>query len=285
MTPRVFNLGTYIGSNNNTITTTTNKTNNESEYVGGLSYQSCGVLTFFFFLSGILLATIPLLPQTSHWEYYSQNGICVPLPITRKTLNGQWHTFVVVTVLNFILYLLIAAGQSVIYLAVKANLMVTDTSLKSQNIVIARRLVTVVVSNFVCWFSVSAMGLLASAGVPITGEVNAVMAIFVLPINSALNPFLYALNVLKEKQRKLRELKLLKLLQCRVVAKEAAEGPGIRARDRRMQQLADLTVPEAVRLLGQSLVSKATTVEEVRTFLEAHSHDRKCTNDSADLSE
>ena len=31
---------------------------------------------------GIALATVPLLHMTSHWEYYSQTGICIPLPFT-----------------------------------------------------------------------------------------------------------------------------------------------------------------------------------------------------------
>ena len=31
---------------------------------------------------GIALATVPLLPITTHWEFYSQTGICVPLPFT-----------------------------------------------------------------------------------------------------------------------------------------------------------------------------------------------------------
>ena len=224
---------------------------------------------------GSLLAAIPLLPQTSHWECYGQSGICVPLPITRKSFKGRSYSFAVIIVLNFVLFLLIAAGQSVIYLSVKDNLMTTDTTKKSQDLVIARRLITVVVSNFVCWFPVSVMGLLVSAGVPITGEVNVAMAILVLPLNSALNPFLYTFNMVKEKRRKLRELKLLKLLESRVVGKAApVESGGSRGALER--DPFSFTIEDAVQFLGQSLVSKATTIEQVRTFLQAHSCEEKC---------
>ena len=153
--------------------------------------------------------------------------------------------------------------------------MTTDTTRKSQDLVIARRLITVVVSNFVCWFPVSVMGLLVSAGVPITGEVNVAMAIFVLPLNSALNPFLYTFNMLKEKRRKLRELKLLKLLESRVVGKAAPVESG-GSRGARERDPFSMTIEEAVQFLGQSLVSKATTMEQVRTFLQAHSCEEKC---------
>ena len=150
------------------------------------------------------------------WRFYGQGGICIPLPITRKSFQGRSYSFGVIIVLNFVLFLLIAAGQSVIYLSVKANLMTTDTTRKSQDLVIARRLITVVVSDFVCWFPIGILGLLASAGVPVTGEVNVAMAIFVLPLNSALNPFLYNLNMLLENRQKVREETLLRSITSQI---------------------------------------------------------------------
>ena len=49
---------------------------------------------------------------------------------------------------------------------------------------VVQRLLTVAMSDLVC-----------SSGTPISGEVNMVMAIFVLSFSSAQNPFLYTLNV------------------------------------------------------------------------------------------
>ena len=71
---------------------------------------------YYFNFTGFLLAVIPLLPHTSHWEYYKQEGICSQLPITRKPFEGEWYSFGVTIVLNVIIYLLVAAGQSVICL-------------------------------------------------------------------------------------------------------------------------------------------------------------------------
>nr|KAG5696634.1 hypothetical protein BaRGS_034095 [Batillaria attramentaria] len=105
-------------------------------------------------------------------------------------------------VLNFVLFLLIAAGQAFIYWSVRANSMLgTDTTKKSQDLTIARRLITVAMSDFLCWFPIGLLGLLASDGTPIPGEVNVAVAIFVLPVNSALNPFLYTFNMIMEKRR------------------------------------------------------------------------------------
>ena len=58
---------------------------------------------------GLVLATVPLL--VPRWEFYQQTGICIPLPISRVGFPGQGYSFSVMVVMNFVLFLLIAAGQ------------------------------------------------------------------------------------------------------------------------------------------------------------------------------
>nr|KAG5694018.1 hypothetical protein BaRGS_002472 [Batillaria attramentaria] len=64
---------------------------------------------------------------------------------------------------------------------------------------IARRLSLIVFTDFCCWFPIGLMGLLAFHDTPIPGEVNVWAAIFILPVNSAINPFLYTLSMLVER--------------------------------------------------------------------------------------
>nr|KAG5710132.1 hypothetical protein BaRGS_006651 [Batillaria attramentaria] len=155
---------------------------------------------------GLLLAVCPLLPFTTHWEFYSQIGICIPLPITRQEFPGHVYSFGVMIVFNFILFVSIATGQVFIYLSIRANSMAAaDTSKQSKDLTIARRLISVVVSDFLCWFPIGLLGMLTLTGTPIPGEVNVAMAIVVLPVNSVLNPFLYTLNILLERRRRARE--------------------------------------------------------------------------------
>nr|KAG5713625.1 hypothetical protein BaRGS_024673 [Batillaria attramentaria] len=59
--------------------------------------------------------------------------------------------------------------------------------------------------------------MLANRGTPIPGEVSVVMAIFVLPLNSALNPFLYTFNMLVEKRRKAEKAQILRRLESEFV--------------------------------------------------------------------
>nr|KAG5708934.1 hypothetical protein BaRGS_009343 [Batillaria attramentaria] len=183
---------------------------------GRSALVACGIA----WAVGLILAAVPLLPVTSAWEFYSQSGICIPLPITRKSFGGRDYAFAVMIVVNLILFLLIAAGQASIYWSIRANSMSKKTSRKSKEMVVARRLTSIVVSDFLCWFPIGVLGMMASAGTPVPSEVNVSMAIFVLPLNSALNPFLYTFNVLMERRRKAEEDRILKDLEMLAVAEK-----------------------------------------------------------------
>ena len=181
------------------------------------SHRSALVMCAVVWCGGLILAVLPLLPGLSHWEYYSQTGICIPLPITKKTFDGHKYSFGLMIILNFIIFLFIAVGQLIIFWSIRTNTMGESdavTNRKSKDLTIARRLLTVATSDFLCWFPVGLLGLLASRGVAIPGEVNVAMAITVLPLNSALNPFLYTLNLIQERRRKTRELRLQKHLMA-----------------------------------------------------------------------
>ncbi|XP_070193544.1 relaxin receptor 2-like [Littorina saxatilis] len=171
-------------------------------------------------LLGVGVAAVPLLPATSHWQFYSQTGICIPLPVTRNDFVGRSYSFGVMIVLNFVLFMFMAVGQVFIYTSIQSSRMSLgpDSSRKEQDVNIARRLITIAVTDFLCWFPIGLLGLLASRGVAVPGEVNVAMAILVLPLNSALNPFLYSLNMLLERRRRAREQGLLLALEAQLLS-------------------------------------------------------------------
>ena len=164
-------------------------------------------------LVGWVLALVPLLPVPSHWEFFSQTGICIPLPVTRQDFKGKFYSISVFLILNFVLFLLIAIGQTFIFWSVQKNALKTCATKTSLELTIAKRLISVALTDFMCWFPIGLCGLLALAGIPIPGEVNVALAIFVLPLNSALNPFVYTFNMLMERRRKSKEAALLKWLE------------------------------------------------------------------------
>ena len=136
------------------------------------------------------------------------------------------YAFGVMIILNFVLFLLIAVGQLGIFSAIKISTLKTSTDRKWSEMVLAYRLATVVVSDFLCWFPIGVLGLMASQGFPVPGEVNVALAIFVLPLNSALNPFLYTLNAVLEKRRSKKIERLSRFLETKI-KRELKEAPAV----------------------------------------------------------
>nr|KAG5691148.1 hypothetical protein BaRGS_032144 [Batillaria attramentaria] len=185
-----------------------------------LTVRSATIACGAVWLIGLVLGFIPFMP--SDWTFYGHTGICLPLPITRRPFPGQQYAFGVFVVLNFLLFLFIGVGQLCIYQAIRSSAMSAKTHRHKQDMNIARRLFLIAFTDFCCWFPIGLMGMLASHDTPIPGIVNVVAAIFVLPVNSAINPFLYTLNMLREKRRKLREEKRIQTMLAKLHAEMVA---------------------------------------------------------------
>ena len=106
------------------------------------------------------------------------------------------------------LFLLIAIGQ---YLIFKAKVGINEksqfTGASAQrrydnDLAIARQLSLVVITDFLCWFPIGLMGLIALSGNEVSQDAYVLSAILIVPINSAINPLLYTIPTLKRKWAK-----------------------------------------------------------------------------------
>ena len=75
-----------------------------------------------------------------------------------------------------------------------------------------------------CWCPIGVLGLLAFFGVPISGEIGVAMSICVVPLNSAMNPFLYTINMVLEKRRQTKEDQLLAELKQKLRSSVSGAG-------------------------------------------------------------
>ncbi|KAL8625090.1 hypothetical protein ACOMHN_030725 [Nucella lapillus] len=186
------------------------------------------VTCFGVWVVGVVMAGVPLFPATEHWKLYSHTAICVPLPLSRsKKTPGHVYSFSIMVVFNFVIFLLIAVGQSAIYWSVRRNsLAVRHSTRPNKDLTIARRLVTVAMTDFLCWFPIGLLAIMAASGYVIAGEVNVALAMLVLPLNSAINPFLYTLNICLEKRQRAREQRLLAVVTAQLKAEVNNDSAG-----------------------------------------------------------
>ncbi|XP_053381975.1 G-protein coupled receptor GRL101-like [Mercenaria mercenaria] len=131
-------------------------------------------------------------------KFYSRSGVCIALPLTRERPPGWVYSILIFVVLNFITFLLVAVGQwSIFYEIQKSSGMAkTAQTSRKRDLKVARNLLLVVATDFMCWFPIGVMGALALSGYAISGDVYAWAAVFILPVNSALNPILYTLTAI-----------------------------------------------------------------------------------------
>ena len=153
---------------------------------------------------GVVLSLIPLL--MGDWEIYSSSSICVGLPLTTDRYNGKAYSVSIFIFLNFLLFFLIAFGQ---YSILKAKATINEESQMlsasvakqrhETDLAIAHQLSLVVVTDFLCWFPIGLMGMMALDGQSVSADAYVLAAILIVPINSAINPLLYTVPVIRKK--------------------------------------------------------------------------------------
>ena len=133
-----------------------------------------------------------------------------------------------------------------------------------------RRLSTIVATDFLVWFSLGCLSLLSAAGVSVPAEINEALALMAVPLNSALNPFLYVVGKLTEKRRTTQLLKMMKLLEASVRTRENRK-MGARAMATERLFASDScfisTTEEALKLLSNSLLSNVDTLDDINAYL------------------
>ncbi|XP_060554645.1 G-protein coupled receptor GRL101-like [Ruditapes philippinarum] len=163
------------------------------------AYISCGLCWFI----SIILSVIPIL-YTSHFQnkFYSRTGVCIALPLTRDKPPGWIYSVSIFVGLNFCTLILVAIGQISIFIELRrsSSVMKKTQMSRRRDLKVARNLILVATTDFLCWFPIGVMGILALNGFPIPIDVYAWSVVFILPINSALNPFLYTVTAIVGKK-------------------------------------------------------------------------------------
>jgi hypothetical protein len=107
----------------------------------------------------ILLAVIPLIPgEYFRGQFYSRSVVCLALPLTRDKPAGWEYSTAIFIVMNFVLFIMIALGQCLIYREISLSGSQVKSTRRNQDMAIARGLFLVVVTDFLCWFPIGIMG-------------------------------------------------------------------------------------------------------------------------------
>ncbi|EEB11021.1 class A rhodopsin-like G-protein coupled receptor GPRgph, putative [Pediculus humanus corporis] len=147
-------------------------------------------------IAAVCLSGLPLLYKDYFKNFYGRTAVCLALCITIDKNSGWKYSAFIFIFLNFISLILIAMGYIWMYGAAKNTRLAVSRNLESKRMeqVMARRMIFIVATDAACWVPVILLGILSLNGVSVPSQVFAGIAVFVLPLNAAVNPIFYTIS-------------------------------------------------------------------------------------------
>ena len=133
-------------------------------------------------------------PSFREFGFYGETSVCLPRFYIARGENAWEYTLAIITI-NFLVFLFIAVSYILVYyksntnnkLLAKNRRQLTDKEAKMQ-----RRIARIILTDFFCWIPICVMTYVSLNGETFPVLAYQITAVVLLPINSALNPFLYS---------------------------------------------------------------------------------------------
>ena len=167
-----------------------------------MSMKRAVYLTTLVWILGIALAIIPIMNDAYFYDYqhrthfYGRSPVCLPFELSSEKSPGWEYSAFVFLGVNGTSFILIVIAYLVMYRTItKAGNAVRSTR-ANQDSTLAKRMLFIILTDFFCWFPVIIISVLALANSlhDPRKQVYAWIAVFVLPINSSINPLLYTFS-------------------------------------------------------------------------------------------
>ncbi|XP_072039665.1 lutropin-choriogonadotropic hormone receptor-like [Amphiura filiformis] len=151
----------------------------------------------FYDLSDVCIG-LPLITRPARYNFEASgvaNQVTFDLPVAEDSKPAWYFSIVIFLGINLVCFLVIFLCYVAIFVSVKRSRKSAGRKESlNEEMKMAIKMAAVVGTDFICWFPVIMMGVLSQTGavvIPLDAYVWSV--VFVLPINSSLNPYLYTL--------------------------------------------------------------------------------------------
>ncbi|XP_064206503.1 relaxin receptor 2 [Anguilla rostrata] len=149
----------------------------------------------FIWILGFMIAIIPFWDKQTFGNYYGRNGVCFPLhsDLMEKPGARRYSTGIFLG-LNLFAFVMIVFSYTSMFYSVRKTSKTARQSIFDREVTIAKRFFFIVFTDAMCWIPIFLFKILSLLQVEITGTIILWVVIFILPINSALNPILYTIT-------------------------------------------------------------------------------------------
>ncbi|XP_058133527.1 relaxin receptor 1 isoform X2 [Dasypus novemcinctus] len=159
----------------------------------------CRTITvlILIWIFGFIVAFIPFSNKEFFKNYYGTNGVCFPLHSEdTESMGAQIYSVAIFLGINLAAFIIIVFSYgSMFYSIHQSTITATEIQKKvKKEMILAKRFFFIVFTDALCWIPIFALKFLSLLQVEIPGTISSWVVIFILPINSALNPILYTLT-------------------------------------------------------------------------------------------
>uniref|UniRef100_A0A8C5P3W3 G-protein coupled receptor 106 n=1 Tax=Jaculus jaculus TaxID=51337 RepID=A0A8C5P3W3_JACJA len=161
--------------------------------------RKCRTITILvlIWILGFIVAFVPLSNKEFFKNYYGTNGVCFPLHSEYTESTGaRIYSVVIFLGINLAAFVVIVFSYGGMFYSIRQS-PTTASEVQKQvkkDVVLAKRFFFIVFTDALCWTPIFILKFLSLLRVEIPGTITSWVVIFVLPINSALNPILYTLT-------------------------------------------------------------------------------------------
>ncbi|CAH1267413.1 RXFP2 [Branchiostoma lanceolatum] len=153
------------------------------------------VALVIIWLSGVALSMAPVMSPGYFGNFYGSNGVCFPLHLHDPHGAGWEYSAFVFMGLNFVSMIIILCAYTGMFISIQRTRRSIGSPLSLlSDMSFSKRFFFIVLTDSLVWLPITIIKFVALLGVPISGSMYAWIVIFILPINSAINPILYSLT-------------------------------------------------------------------------------------------
>ncbi|KAK1343089.1 hypothetical protein QTO34_015862 [Cnephaeus nilssonii] len=161
--------------------------------------RKCRTITMLIliWIIGVIVAFVPLSNKEFFKNYYGNNGVCFPLHSEdSESIGAKIYSVTIFLGVNLVAFIIVVFSYGSMFYSVHQSA-VTTTEIRNQvkkEMTLAKRFFFIVFTDALCWIPIFVLKFLSLLQVEIPGTITSWVVIFILPINSALNPILYTLT-------------------------------------------------------------------------------------------
>ena len=173
-----------------------------------LTYKAAVYACLGVWIFGVVISTIPIAgldyfyDESGNFGFYSRSAVCLPLQLSEGRPAGWEYSVAFFVGLNFVSFMFILVAYITMFWTVKRVARAVRSTNLNKESAMAKRLVFIVMTDFCCWMPIIIINILCLTGHFDDPDKIAYVwiAVFVLPLNSSLNPILYTFSTERAKR-------------------------------------------------------------------------------------